>query len=63
MKEVWIEQTVGGLKLLTKRTVRSRRKQPVDIGAYLDRAVAVAMYGWTVVLSIATAAVLIDIWR
>ena len=52
MKEVWIEQTVGGLKLLTKRTVRSRRKQPVDIGAYLDRAVAVGMYGWAAILSV-----------
>ena len=52
MKEVWFEQEVGGLKLLTKRTVRSRRKQPVDIGACLDKAVAIGMYGWATVLTI-----------
>lgn len=52
MKEVWFEQEVGGLKLLTKRTVRSRRKQPVDIGACLDRAVTIGMYSWAVVIGI-----------
>ena len=52
MKEVWIELEVGGLKLLTKRTVRSRKKQPVDIGVYLDKAVAIGMYGWAAILSV-----------
>lgn len=52
MKEIWIEQNVGGLKLLTKHTVRSRRKRPVNIEAYLDKAVAVSMYGWAAILTV-----------
>lgn len=64
-KIVWIEESnAAGLSFLSKRRVRSRRKRTVefDIGAFLDKAVAVAMYGWTVVLSIATAAVLVRIF-
>ncbi len=59
MKEVWIEQDVGGLKLFTKRMVRSRKKKLIDLGFYLDKAVAIMMYGWAAVLSVFTVIALI----
>lgn len=52
MKEVWIEQDVGGLKIITRHTVRSRRKKHFDLELFLDRAVAVGMYSWAAILSI-----------
>lgn len=63
IKEVWIEETNGaGLKYMSKRQVRSRRRKDIDIGGCLDKAVTAAMCGWSVVLSIAVAAVLFEIW-
>ncbi len=65
MKEIWIEEsTAAGISYMSKRLVRSRKRKSVeiDIAACLDKAVTVVMYGWSVVLSVAVAAVLIDIW-
>ena len=65
MKEVWLEwTTASGLKCMSKRQVRSRRRKDVniDIAACLDKAVTAAMYGWSLVLSVAVAAVLFEIW-
>ena len=65
-KEVWMEYVnPAGISYMTKRVVRSRRKtrrRRIDLALWLDRAVTAAMYIWAVVLLIATAAVLIDIW-
>ncbi len=65
MKEIWIEEELAnGLKFTTRRLVRSRRKKPcnIDLTACIDKAVAIGTYGWTIVLSVATAAVLFNIW-
>ena len=65
IKEVWIEKTNGaGLKYLSKRKVISRRRKDMDIdlAGCLDKAVTIAMYGWSAVLSVAVAAVLFEIW-
>lgn len=64
-KEVWIEESnAAGFDFLSKRKVKSRRRRTMefDIWALLDKTVTVTMYVWAVVLSIATAAVLIRIW-
>lgn len=65
IKEVWIEEKNGaGFEYMSKRQVRSRRRKDMDIdlAGCLDKAVTAAMYGWSVVLSIAVAAVLFEIW-
>lgn len=64
-KEIWIEEeTAAGLSFLSKRQVKSRKRKSIDIdvAACIDKAVTAAMYGWSVVLSVAVAAVLVRIW-
>ena len=63
-KTVWEERvTAAGLRYMTKRVVRSRRKQErvVDLAGCLDKAVAVASYVWAVVLSVAVGGVLMGL--
>ena len=63
-KEVWVEEkTAAGLEYMTKRLVRSRKHRSIDnIAVFLDKAVTAVMYGWSIVLSVAVAAVLVRIW-
>lgn len=66
MREIWTErETAAGLKYIVRHEVRSRKRQAsnINLELCLDKAVTAAMYGWSVVLSIAVAAVLVDIWR
>lgn len=64
-KTVWEERvTAAGLRYMTKRVVKSRRRREraaVDLAGCLDRIVAVAMYGWAVVLSVAVGGVLMGL--
>lgn len=64
-KEVWVEEkTAAGLEYMTKHIVRSRKHRSIDnIAVFLDKAVTAVMYGWSIVLSVAVAAVLFDMWR
>lgn len=63
-KEVWVEEkTAAGLEYMTKHIVRSRKHRSIDnIAVFLDKAVTAVMYGWSIVLSAAVAAVLVRIW-
>lgn len=63
-KTVWEERvTAAGLRYMTKRVVRSRRRQErvIDLAVCLDKAVAVASYVWAVVLSVAVGGVLMGL--
>ena len=63
-KEVWVEEkTASGLEYMTKHIVRSRKYRSIDkIAVFLDKAVTAVMYAWSVVLAVATAAVIVRIW-
>ena len=63
-KEVWVEEkTAAGLEYMTKHIVRSRKHRSIDnIAVFIDKAVTAVMYGWSIVLSVAVAAVLVRIW-
>ena len=63
-KEVWVEEkTAAGLEYMTKHIVRSCKHRSIDnIAVFLDKAVTAVMYGWSIVLSVAVAAVLVRIW-
>lgn len=63
-KEVWVEEkTASGLEYMTKHIVRSRKHRSIDkIAVFLDKAVTAVMYAWSVVLAVATAAVIVRIW-
>lgn len=62
-KEVWVTcRNAAGLEWLERRTVVSRRRKAFDLDRFLHVATDVLMYGWTLVLGVSLASVLINIF-